>query len=182
MKILQRRVFWLSNCNQFANGNWLLKFWLFFDYSEISCTCKIFHSIMFVWTFDQDNLVLNWLLKIHDCSKFHHCLLRWFEKKYFSFIIQSRHFIVVRFHQKRIHCKEMVWELWIRKISTIFKKHSIFFNISKTQLNTPYDQPIFQSISLKEWYYVSMMMGVGCWPHIWINIMILLLLLLGWLL
>ena len=92
------------------------------------------------------------------------CLLRWFEKNIFSFIIQSRHFIVVRFHQKRIPWKEMDWELCISKISTIFKKHSKFLIISETQLKTRYDQIIIQSISPKEWYYVSMiyvMMGVG---------------------
>ena len=93
--------------------------------------------------------------------KFHHVYWDDLRKIFFSFIILSRHFIVGRFHQKRISCTEMDWELWIRKISTIFKKHVIFFIISETQLNTSYDQSRIQSISLKEWYYVSMIMGLG---------------------
>ena len=97
----------------------------------------------------------SWLIK------FHHVYWDDLKKNIFSFIIQSQHFIVRQIHQKRIHCKEMDWELWITKISTIFKKHSIFFIISKTQLDTLYDKTSIQSISVKEWYYVSMVMSVG---------------------
>ena len=87
--------------------------------------------------------------------KFHHLYWDDLRKIFFSFIIQSRHFIVGRFSQKRIHCNEMDWELWIRKILKIFsislKPNSRHFMI----------KPIIQSISLQEWYNVSMIMGIG---------------------
>ena len=112
---------------------------------------------------------MNWLLKIYDWSSFIMFVEMIWEKDFFSFIIQSRHFIVGRFHQKRIHCKEMDLELWIRKISKIF---SLSLKLNSRDLC---DQPIFQSIFLKEWYS---MMGVGRWSPIWINMIIIALLIL----
>ena len=98
-------------------------------YSFSSCLEKLLFYTTKFW-------IDNWRFMIVQVSS---SSLRWFEKNNFSFRIQSRHFIVVVFGQWRIYCKEMDWELCIRKIS----KNSIIslkLNSTHLMINPPFNE------------------------------------------
>ena len=150
----------LEYCTQFAKGN----FFDIFDYFEMSCPCNIFLFIRFRETFVLDNWVLNWLLRIHCWSKF--LQVYWDNMRKIIFHLEFR--VDTSLLLDLVSDKYIVRKWFETYVLRRYQKYSL---ISETQLNTPYNNHIIQSLSLQESYLND---EVVIWSPISINIIILL--------